>query len=298
MPHLVGALCIGLLLSPSGLRLAARVSAAGLVDGAGAFPVLTNDGFGWGIIAEYTWKEAPVHRRRRAGRAEPAGRATSRTPRAPSARAAWQRLRHGDAADARARRWRPPRCWSLAFAAASYEVPRLLGQPFPATLPVVALQRFRDTDLPVRPQAMAIATILACSAWCWSRRTSRWSPDSRGGRCERPGERRRAARLAPLVGSRCSACSSPLGLPLVPLLVWSVAGHVALPRRACRRGSRGVGSTWCSTREVLGALATSLLIARRVAALACADRAAGRPGDRAAPLPRARGSCSSCCSRR
>ena len=49
----------------------------------------------------------------------------------------------------------------FAFAAASYEVPRLLGRPFPATLPVVAFERFQDTDLGVRPEAMAMATILA-----------------------------------------------------------------------------------------------------------------------------------------
>ena len=54
-----------------------------------------------------------------------------------------------------------PPFFSFAFAAASYEVPRLLGRPFPATLPVVAFERFQDTDLGVRPEAMAMATILA-----------------------------------------------------------------------------------------------------------------------------------------
>ncbi len=48
----------------------------------------------------------------------------------------------------------------FAFATASYEVPRLLGRPFPAMLSVEAFQRYRDPDLLVRPEAMAIATVL------------------------------------------------------------------------------------------------------------------------------------------
>lgn len=158
VPHLVGALCIGLLLSPSGLfsRLA---SAAGLVDDANGFPALTNDAFGWGIIAEYTWKETPfiavialaaltrgVTEMEDAARTLGAGRV--------------RRLRHVTLP-----LLAPPVAAAsvlvLAFAAGSYEVPRLLGQPFPATLPVVAFQRFRDTDLSLRPEAMAVATIIA-----------------------------------------------------------------------------------------------------------------------------------------
>ena len=56
VPHLVGALAIGLLLAPSGLlsRAAYRL---GLVDSVQDVPALTQDAFGWGIIAEYTWKE-------------------------------------------------------------------------------------------------------------------------------------------------------------------------------------------------------------------------------------------------
>ena len=64
----------------------------------------------------------------------------------------------------------------LAFTVGSYEVPFLLGRPFPATLPVVAYQQFRDPDLAARPLAMAIA----CSPPRWSGcarwRTCRWSP--------------------------------------------------------------------------------------------------------------------------
>lgn len=158
VPHLVGALCIGLLLSPSGLvsRLA---HAVGLVSDPGSFPELTNDAFGWGIIAEYTWKEAPFI--------------------AVVALAAMTR-QTADLEDVartlgagRIRRLRsvtlpllaPPVAAAsvlvLAFAAASYEVPQLLGRPFPATLPVLAFERYRDPDLTQRPAAMAVATVLA-----------------------------------------------------------------------------------------------------------------------------------------
>lgn len=161
VPHLVGALCIGLLLSPSGFlsRLGAGV---GAVDGQQDFPVLTNDAFGWGIIAEYTWKEAPFIA---------VVALASLTPHVRDLEGAARVLGAG--------RWRrftsvtlpliaPPVAAAsvlvASFAAASYEVPRLLGQSFPATLPVVALQRYQDTDLLVRPQAMAVATIIAVSS--------------------------------------------------------------------------------------------------------------------------------------
>ncbi|MGA8847422.1 MAG: ABC transporter permease subunit [Nocardioides sp.] len=158
VPHLVGALCIGLLLSQSGFISRLGVG-AGLVDGAQDFPVLTNDAFGWGIIAEYTWKETPFVA------------VVALAALTPSVRALEDAARSLGAG-----RWRrftsitlpliaPPVAAAsvlvASFAAASYEVPRLLGQSFPATLPVVALQRFQDTDLLVRPQAMAVATILA-----------------------------------------------------------------------------------------------------------------------------------------
>ena len=49
----------------------------------------------------------------------------------------------------------------LAFVTASYEVPRLLGRPYPTTLSVEAFQRYRDIDLTSRPEAMALAVLIA-----------------------------------------------------------------------------------------------------------------------------------------
>jgi putative spermidine/putrescine transport system permease protein len=40
-------------------------------------------------------------------------------------------------------------------------VPYLLGRPYPASLPVVALQYYNDTDLTQRPEAMAVAVLIA-----------------------------------------------------------------------------------------------------------------------------------------
>lgn len=158
VPHLVGALCIGLLLSPSGF-VSRAANAVGLVDNARQFPALTQDSFGWGIIAEYVWKETPfmaVIALAAMGANLTRLEDVSRTLGARR----WQRLRHvtlpllaapvGGAA-----------ILVLAFTMGSYEVPVLLGRPFPAPLSVVAYQSFNDTDLTARPQAMAIAVLLA-----------------------------------------------------------------------------------------------------------------------------------------
>ena len=47
----------------------------------------------------------------------------------------------------------------FAFSFGSYEVPYLLGEPFPSTVSVVAYQLYSDRDLANRPTAMALATI-------------------------------------------------------------------------------------------------------------------------------------------
>lgn len=158
VPHVVGALCIGLLLSPSGF-VSRAANAVGLIDDVQEFPVLTQDTFGWGIIAEYVWKETPfmavialaamsanldrledVSRTLGAGRWQRLCRVTLPMLAAPVGAAA---------------------ILVLAFTMGSYEVPVLLGQPFPAPLSVVTYQLFNSTDLTTRPQALAVAVILA-----------------------------------------------------------------------------------------------------------------------------------------
>ncbi|MGB9013048.1 MAG: ABC transporter permease subunit [Aeromicrobium sp.] len=158
VPHLVGALCIALLLSPSGF-LSRAAATTGLVDDQQQFPALTQDSFGWGIIAEYVWKETPfiavialAAMTANLARLEDVSRTLGAR--------GWQRLLHvtvpviaapvGAAA-----------VLVLAFTMGSYEVPILLGRPFPAPLSVVTFQSFSDTDLTARPQAMAVAVLLA-----------------------------------------------------------------------------------------------------------------------------------------
>ncbi len=158
VPHIVAALAMTLLLAQSG-TLSRLAHALGLTAAPADFPALTQDGAGWGIVASYVWKEAPfvavvvlavlsagVTELEDAARMLGAGR--------------WRRFRHvllpviAPAVGASA-------LLVLAFTLGSYEVPFLLGRPFPATLPVVAYQQFRDPDLAARPLAMAISVLTA-----------------------------------------------------------------------------------------------------------------------------------------
>lgn len=161
VPHLVGALCMVLLLSQTGL-LSRLGHAVGLTAAPEDFPALTADRFGAGIVLEYVWKETPFL-------AVLALTALNRgsDELADAARmlgaSRWQRLRHvtlpvlAPAVTAGS-------VLVFAFAAGSYEVPFLLGRPYPATLPVVAYQYYTDTDLAARPQAMAVAVLISAAS--------------------------------------------------------------------------------------------------------------------------------------
>jgi len=158
LPHAVAALAMILLLSQSGM-LSRVAAAAGLVDRPAAFPALTQEAFGWGIIASYVWKEFPfvavvVLAVLTTGAAELEDAARTLGARG------WQRLRHV-VLPVLAPAVAAASVLVFAFTLGSYEVPFLLGRPFPATLPVVAYQQFRDPDLAARPLAMAIAVVTA-----------------------------------------------------------------------------------------------------------------------------------------
>lgn len=158
LPHAVAALAMILLLSQSG-ALSRLAAALGLVQDPAGFPALTQDGFGWGIIASYLWKEAPF-----VAVVVLAALSSGVTELEDAARAlgasARQRLRHV-LAPVLAPAVAAASVLVFAFTLGSYEVPFLLGRPFPATLPVVAYQQFRDPDLAARPLAMAIAVLTA-----------------------------------------------------------------------------------------------------------------------------------------
>ena len=158
VPHLVGAAAMLLLLGQSGL-LSRVLAAVGLVDVPADAPALTNDAFGWAILAEYVWKETPfigivVLAALSGGVADLEGAART------LGAGAWQRFRFV-VLPLIAPAVLSTSVIVFAFTFGSYEVPLLLGQPFPATLPVVAYQAYVDTDLTARPRAMAIAVVIA-----------------------------------------------------------------------------------------------------------------------------------------
>lgn len=158
VPHLVGAVAMLLLLSQTGL-LSRLTFALGLTDAPADFPALTADRFGWGIIASYVWKEAAfigVVVLAALGRGVDELEGVARTLGARRL----QRLRHVTL-PLLAPSILASSILVFAFTFGSFEVPYLLGRPYPSTLPVVALQSYRDIDLASRPQAMAVSVTTA-----------------------------------------------------------------------------------------------------------------------------------------
>jgi putative spermidine/putrescine transport system permease protein len=158
VPHLVGGAAMLLLFSQSGVvsRLAYAV---GVVDSASAFPPLTNDRLGFAIMAEYIWKEVPF-----IGVVVLAALQGDIRPFEEAAQvlgaSSWQRFRHVILP------LLMPGVLStsiivFAFTFGSFEVPFLLGQPFPAVLPVLAYRQYIDVDLASRADAMAISMLIA-----------------------------------------------------------------------------------------------------------------------------------------
>ena len=161
IPHAVGALGILWLLSQSGF--VSRLSAgAGLIDGPAGFPALTQDRFAIGIIAHYVWKEVPfiglillANMQSLGDDPESAARSLGASPFAAMRLVLLPLLmpaliRAGAIV--------------FAFSFGAWEVPVLLGQSAPVALPVLAWQRFTDPDLATRPEAMAIAMLIALVA--------------------------------------------------------------------------------------------------------------------------------------
>lgn len=157
VPHLAGALAITLLLSQTGL-ISRLTYAVGLSSSPNTFPAFTADAHGSGIMAEYIWKEAPFIALLALAAL---GRGTTQLERAGQVLGAgrWRRFRHVTLPAVL-----PPVAAGstlvFAFSIGSYEVPYLLGRPYPATLPVVAYQYYTATDLTQRPEAMAIAVLI------------------------------------------------------------------------------------------------------------------------------------------
>ena len=158
IPHIVGAVGLLYLISQSG-AFARLAFAAGLISGPQDFPALTHDPYALGIILLYVWKETPFITLILLANLQTLGEDHEATARTLGA-TRWQAFRHVllpmlmpalAAASALV----------FAFAFGAYEVPLVLGAHAPKALPILAWQAWTDTDLATRPEAMAMAVIIA-----------------------------------------------------------------------------------------------------------------------------------------
>jgi ABC-type spermidine/putrescine transport system, permease component I len=157
IPHLAIAILLMNLIGQSGL-IARLAHFAALIGAPAGFPVLINDRYGAGILIAYVLKEIPfialialAMLRRTADDYELQAATLGASP--------WQRFRYVTLPLV------APAVISasllvFAFIFGAFEVPYILGRPYPAMLGVVAQRRFLSTDLADRPDAIAIAVLM------------------------------------------------------------------------------------------------------------------------------------------
>ena len=158
VPHLVGAIGILYLFSQSGsfARLAAEWK---LIAGPSDFPALVFDPYAIGIILQYVWKEVPFIGVIILANMQSLGEDYESVARSLGA-SRWQSFRHvllplifpGVLSAS---------VMVFAFTFGAYEIPAILGANYPAALPVLAYRKYTDVDLAARPEAMAMAIIIA-----------------------------------------------------------------------------------------------------------------------------------------
>ena len=158
VPHLVGAIGILYLFTQSGIfaRLAYQL---GVIARPGDFPALVFDPAAIGIILQYVWKEIPFIGVVVLAVMQSIGNDYEIVARSLGA-SRWQAFRYvllplimpGVLASS---------AIVFAFTFGAYEIPAILGQSHPVALPVLAYRLYVDTDLNSRPQAMAMAMVIA-----------------------------------------------------------------------------------------------------------------------------------------
>ncbi len=157
-PHLVIAVSILLLLSPSGF-LSRLCSFLGIISSSSSFPLLVNDQLSISILTVYVWKEVPFITFMLLSVLKNMGSELIEVG-ATLGSSASQRFRYivlpfispslGAA------------CLIVfAFTFGSFEVPYLLGRTYPVLLPVQAYKKFSDVDLTARPEGIATGLIIA-----------------------------------------------------------------------------------------------------------------------------------------
>lgn len=158
VPHIVGAIGILYLFSQSGSF--ARLSyATGLIAKPAEFPAMVYDPYAIGIIMAYVWKEVPFIGVIVLANMQALGQDYESVARSLGA-SKWQSFRYvllplifpGVLSAS---------VMVFAFTFGAYEIPALLGASHPQALPVMAYKNYTDVDLAARPEAMAMAIIIA-----------------------------------------------------------------------------------------------------------------------------------------
>ena len=174
VPHLVGAVGILYLFSQSG-SFARLAHEFGMITRPSQFPALVFDPYAIGIILQYVWKEIPFIGVIVLAQMQALGQDYESVARSLGA-SKWQSFRYV---------LLPlifPGVLSasvivFAFTFGAYEIPALLGQNYPAALPVLAYRQYTDVDLAARPEAMAMAIVIAVLAglmiWAYTKLTRR-----------------------------------------------------------------------------------------------------------------------------
>jgi putative spermidine/putrescine transport system permease protein len=158
VPHLVGAIGILYLFSQSG-SFARLGYQWGLIAKPADFPALVFDPYAIGIILQYVWKEIPFIGVIVLANMQSIGTDYESVARSLGA-SRWQSFRHvllplifpGVLSAS---------VMVFAFTFGAYEIPAILGQNYPAALPVLAYRKYTDVDLAARPEAMAMAIVIA-----------------------------------------------------------------------------------------------------------------------------------------
>lgn len=158
VPHLAMAVALINVIAPSGL-IARIFFALGFIHAPADFPALINDRYGVGIILAYVLKETPFIALMTLALLLRVGGEYEQAARTLGA-AAWQRLRYvtlpliAPAAVSAS-------LVVFAFIFGAFEVPFILGRPYPAMLSVIAQRRYLSVDLADRPDAVAVAVVMS-----------------------------------------------------------------------------------------------------------------------------------------
>lgn len=157
LPHIVAATALAMVLSQSG-AVARLAAAVGIIDMPSDFASLVYDRHGIGIAIVYVWKQAPFVAVAVLGVLRSLGTELDDQARTLGA-SRWFRLCHVTL----------PLVGPLlgrlaivlfAFSFGAFEVPLLVGRPFPSMVSVVAYRLYVDTTIGVRPQALALSVVM------------------------------------------------------------------------------------------------------------------------------------------